>query len=151
MLLTHQDLDSRMRYENAGNTLERLFQFGGVIPIINENDSVAVEELNFGDNDLLSAEVAMLCRASLLVILTSVDGLLASDGTRIAEVSDIEAVRSLATREGGVYSRGGMVSKLEAASFARQAGIPTVIGSGLRAGLLWQAVKGESVGTRFTV
>jgi glutamate 5-kinase len=151
MLLTHQDLDSRMRYENAGNTLERLFQFGGVIPIINENDSVAVEELNFGDNDLLSAEVAMLCRASLLVILTSVDGLLASDGTRIAEVSDIEAVRSLATREGGVYSRGGMVSKLEAASFARQAGIPTVIGSGLRAGLLWQAVNGESLGTRFTV
>jgi glutamate 5-kinase len=93
----------------------------------------------------------MLCRASLLVILTSVDGLLASDGTRIAEVSDIEAVRSLATREGGVYSRGGMVSKLEAASFARQAGIPTVIGSGLRAGLLLQAVKGESVGTRFTI
>ena len=149
LLLTHQDLDSRMRYENARNTLERLFRFDRVIPIINENDSVAVEELNFGDNDLLSAEVANLCRASLLVILTSVDGLLAGDGTRIADVSDIEAVRSLATREGGVYSRGGMVSKLEAASFARQAGIPTVIGSGLKAGVLLQAVKGESVGTRF--
>jgi glutamate 5-kinase len=131
LLLTHQDLDSRMRYENARNTLERLFQFGGVIPVINENDSVAVEELNFGDNDMLSAEVAMLCRATLLVILTSVDGLLANDGTRIAEVNDIESVRSLATREGGVYSRGGMISKLEAANFARQAGIPAVIGSGL--------------------
>jgi glutamate 5-kinase len=151
MLLTHQDLDSRMRYENARNTLERLFQLGPVVPIINENDSVAVEELNFGDNDLLSAEVAMLCRAALLIILTSVDGLLDTDGTRIAEVAEIEPVRSLATREGGVYSRGGMVSKLEAASVARQAGIPTVIGSGLRAGVLLKAVKGEPVGTRFTV
>jgi glutamate 5-kinase len=151
LLLTHQDLDSRMRYENARNTLERLFQFGGVIPVINENDSVAVEELNFGDNDMLSAEVAMLCRATLLVIMTSVDGLLANDGTRIAEVNDIESVRSLATREGGVYSRGGMISKLEAANFARQAGIPAVIGSGLRPGVLLRAVKGESVGTRFAV
>ncbi len=151
LLLTHQDLDSRMRYENARNTLERLFWFGRVVPIINENDSVAVEELNFGDNDMLSAEVAMLCRATLLVILTSVDGLLANDGTRIAEVNDVESVRSLATREGGVYSRGGMISKLEAANFARQAGIPAVIASGLRPGVLLQAVKGESVGTRFAV
>lgn len=151
LLLTHQDLDSRMRYDNARNTLERLFRFGGVIPIINENDSVAVEELNFGDNDLLSAEVAILSRAALLVILTSVDGLLASDGSRIAEVNDIGAVKSLATREGGVYSRGGMVSKLEAADCARQAGIPTVIGSGLRPGVLLEAIKGGSVGTRFSV
>jgi glutamate 5-kinase len=151
LLLTHQDLDSRMRYENARNTLERLFQFGRVVPIINENDSVAVEELNFGDNDLLSAEVAILSRAALLVILTSVDGLLGNDGATIAEVNDIDAVKSLATREGGVYSRGGMISKLEAAGCARQAGIPTVIGSGLRPGVLLQAVKGESVGTRFPV
>jgi glutamate 5-kinase len=83
--------------------------------------------------------------------LTSVDGLLASDGTRIAEVNDIEAVRSLATREGGVYSRGGMVSKLEAANCARQAGIPTVIGSGLRPGVLLEAIKGGPAGTRFSV
>jgi glutamate 5-kinase len=76
---------------------------------------------------------------------------LANDGTRIAEVNDIESVRSLATREGGVYSRGGMISKLEAANFSRQAGIPAVIGSGLRPGVLLRAVKGESVGTRFTV
>jgi len=151
LLLTHQDLDSRMRYENARNTLERLFRFGSVVPIINENDSVAVEELNFGDNDLLSAEVAILSRAALLVILTSVDGLLGNDGSTIAEVNDIDAVKPLATKEGGVYSRGGMVSKLEAAGCARQAGIPTVIGSGLRSGVLLRAVKGESVGTRFPV
>jgi glutamate 5-kinase len=151
LLLTHQDLDSRTRYENARNTLERLFRFGCVIPIINENDSVAVEELNFGDNDLLSAEVAILSRAELLIILTSVDGLLGSNGETIAQVTDIEAARSLATHETGVYSRGGMVSKLEAAAYARQAGISTIIGSGLRAGALLKVVKGESVGTRFPV
>src|SRR5258708_17213794 len=99
-----------MRYDNARNTLERLFRFGRVIPIINENDSVAVEELNFGDNDLLSAEVAILSRAALLVILTSVDGLLATDGTRIAEVNDIEAVTDLASREGGGRFRAGTIS-----------------------------------------
>jgi glutamate 5-kinase len=151
LLLTHQDLDSRTRYENARNTLERLFRFGSVIPIINENDSVAVEELNFGDNDLLSAEVAILSRAELLIILTSVEGLLCNTGEPIAEVTDIDAARSLATHETGVYSRGGMVSKLEAAACARQAGIATVIGSGLRPGVLLQAAKGEAVGTRFPV
>ena len=76
LLLTHGDLDSRMRRENAGNTLERLLDGGNMVPIINENDSVAVEELRFGDNDHLSAEVAMLAGANLLIILTSVDGLL---------------------------------------------------------------------------
>lgn len=151
LLLTHQDLDSRTRYENARNTLERLFRFGGVVPIINENDSVAVEELNFGDNDLLSAEVAMLSRAELLVILTSVDGLLGPDGEMIPEVHDIEAAVSFATHETGVYSRGGMVSKLEAAKCTRQAGIPAVIGSGLKPGILLKAARGESVGTRFPV
>ena len=151
LLLTHQDLDSRTRYENARNTLERLFRFGSVIPIVNENDSVAVEELNFGDNDLLSAEVAILSRAELLIILTSVDGLLGNGGQTISEVTDIEAARSLATHETGVYSRGGMVSKLEAAAFARQAGIATVIGSGFQAGILLRAANGESVGTRFPV
>ena len=151
LLLTHQDLDSRTRYENARNTLERLFRFGNVVPIINENDSVAVEELNFGDNDLLSAEVAILSRAELLVILTSVDGLLGPDGETIPEVHDIEAASSLATQETGVYSRGGMVSKLEAAQCTRQAGIPTVIGSGLRPEVLLKAARGESVGTRFPV
>src|SRR5258708_20607319 len=128
LLLTHQDLDSRMRYDNARNAREGVFRFGRVIPIINENDSVAVEELNFGDNDLLSAEVAILSRAALLVILTSVDGLLATDGTRIAEVNDIEAVRALATREGRVYSRGGIIRKLESAHCARQPRIPPLIG-----------------------
>ena len=75
LLLTHGDLDSRTRHANAKSTLNRLLQSGNVVPIINENDSVAVEELKFGDNDRLSAEVAMLADADLLILLTSVDGL----------------------------------------------------------------------------
>src|SRR5690606_10173569 len=86
LLLTHDDIDSKRRRANAKNTLERLLSVGKVVPIINENDSVAVEELNFGDNDRLSAEVALLARADLLVILTSADGLLDGKGRRLKSV-----------------------------------------------------------------
>jgi glutamate 5-kinase len=149
LLLTHQDLDSRTRCQNARNTLERLLRFGNIVPIINENDSVVVEELRFGDNDLLSAEVAILSRADLLVILTSVEGLLGEDNQLIPEVTDIDAVAGLAKRETGVYSRGGMVTKLQAAKLAVRAGIPVVIASGLRENVIRSAVGGAMVGTRF--
>jgi glutamate 5-kinase len=149
LLLTHQDLDSRTRCRNARNTLERLMRFGNIVPIINENDSVVVEELNFGDNDFLSAEVAILSQADLLIILTSVDGLLGENGQLVPEVTNIDAVAGLAKRETGVYSRGGMVSKLQAAKVAVQAGIPVVIGSGLRPDVIKTAVTGGIVGTRF--
>ncbi len=149
LLLTHGDLDSRTRYGNARNTLERLFRFRTVVPIINENDPVAVEELRFGDNDRLSAEVALLCRAELLIILTSVPGLLDGAGARLPEVRDVEAVRMLATRETGVFSQGGMVTKLQAMRTVLAAGIPGVIASGFEAGILRQIVEGAPVGTRF--
>jgi glutamate 5-kinase len=149
LLLTHQDLDSRTRCHNARNTLERLLRYGNIVPIINENDSVVVEELKFGDNDLLSAEVAMLSRADLLIILTSVEGLLGQDHQLIPEVTDIDAVAGLAKRETGVYSRGGMVTKLQAAKLAVRAGIPVVIASGLRQNVIKAAINGEPVGTRF--
>ena len=84
LLLTHDDIDSRMRRQNAFNTIERILQAGNIVPIINENDTVAVEELRFGDNDRLSAEVAHLVNANLLLLLTSSDGLRDSDGRRIA-------------------------------------------------------------------
>jgi glutamate 5-kinase len=148
LLLTHQDLDSRTRCQNARNTLERLLRFGNIVPIINENDSVVVEELKFGDNDLLSAEVAMLSRADLLVILTSVEGLLGEDNRVISEVTDVDTVTGLAKRETGVYSRGGMVTKLQAAKIATRAGIPVVIASGLRPNVIKSAVNGDMVGTR---
>jgi glutamate 5-kinase len=151
LLLTHQDLDSRTRYQNARNTLQRLLRFGNVVPIINENDSVAVEELKVGDNDRLSAEVAILSRADMLVILTSVDGLLDGHGKRVPEVTDLGPVFHLATGDSGRHSTGGMITKLQAVQMATEAGIPTVIASGLRPGILAAAINGGPVGTRFLV
>src|SRR4029077_425600 len=92
LLLTHSDLDSRARHANARNTLQHLLAQKNVVPVINENDSVAVEELNFGDNDRLSAEVALLVEADLLFLFTSVDGVLDGTGKPVTEVRDFEAV-----------------------------------------------------------
>jgi glutamate 5-kinase len=119
------------------------------VPIINENDTVAVEELRFGDNDLLSAEVAMLADADLLILLTSVDGLCDSAGRRVPVVSEIEKVTRYARREKGRLSVGGMISKLGAVKIAVNAGIPTVIASGLKSGQLARIVAGADCGTRF--
>src|SRR4029077_12158806 len=98
-----------MRYDNARNTLERLFRFGRVVPIINENDSVAVEELNFGDNDRLSAEVAILVEADLLIILTSVDGLQDAAGNIVPLVEDFGEIAGFVRADKGHVSTGGMV------------------------------------------
>jgi glutamate 5-kinase len=151
LLLSHQDIDSRTRYQNARNTLERLFRFRTVVPIINENDPVAVEELRFGDNDRLSAEVAILSDADLLIMLTSVQGLLDEESRLISTVTDVEAVSHLARTDVGAYSRGGMVTKLQAAKMALQAGIPSVIASGFESGIMAAAVEGKPAGTRISV
>ena len=154
LLLTHQDLDSRTRYANAQNTLNRLLEHRGIVPIINENDSVAVEELRFGDNDRLSAEVAILARADLLVVLTSAEGLTrAADGRGepIPFVEDVDEVMHLASHEKGRLSTGGMATKLQAVKRAVDAGIPAVIANGRTPGLLERIVRGETVGTRFDV
>ncbi|SRR5581483_7396415 len=149
LLLTHGDLDSRTRYRNAKNTLQRLLACKNLVPIINENDSVAVEELRFGDNDRLSAEVAQLADAQLLILLTSVDGLLDSDSKRVPLVENIEHVAKFAREEKGRLSVGGMISKLEAVKLAVHAGIPTVIASGRREGMIPAIVAGKPIGTRF--
>lgn len=149
LLLTHGDLDSRTRHRNAKNTLGRLLESKAVVPIINENDSVAVEELRFGDNDRLSAEVAMLAEADLLIILTSVDGLLDAENARIPVVADIGAVSRFVREDKGKLSVGGMVSKLDAVKLAVRAGIPVVVANGRRAGLIPRIVAGANVGTRF--
>ncbi len=150
LLLSHQDIDSRTRYQNARNTLERLLRFRTVVPIINENDPVAVEELRFGDNDRLSAEVAILSDADLLIMLTSVHGLIDEENRLISKVTDVEAVSHLARTDTGAYSRGGMVTKLQAAKMALQAGIPSVIASGFEPGVMAVAVEGKPVGTRIS-
>jgi glutamate 5-kinase len=149
LLLTHSDLDSRLRRENARNTLERLLAATDVVPIINENDSVAVEELNFGDNDRLSAEVATLAQADLLLILTQVDGLLDEAGKVIPLVRDVDRVRGLVNETKGRFAVGGMVSKLGAVKMAVDAGITTMIIDGRRADGIAAAVGGKKIGTRF--
>ena len=149
LLLTYSDLDSYVRRANAGNTLERLLSAGNVVPIINENDSVATEELTFGDNDRLSAEVATLAGADLLIIFTQVDGLLDAGGKVIPLVRDVDRVKKLANGNKGRFSRGGMISKLEAVKMAVDAGITTVIMNGRHPDLIPAVVAGERVGTRF--
>jgi len=149
LLLTHGDLDSRTRHRNARNTLEHLFARRTVVPIINENDSVAVEELRFGDNDRLSAEVAVLAKAEKLILLTSVDGLLDRDGQTVALVAEVAQVAGLAREEKGRFSVGGMASKLEAVKLALDAGISTHIASGRKARQIEAILAGRAAGTRF--
>jgi len=155
LLLTHDDIFSAGRRRNAGVTLSRLLDSPGVVPIINENDSVAVEELRFGDNDRLSAEVARLVRARLLVLLTSADGLLAAPSRRgglprrIPSVTDIRQAFRHVTPEKGEHSTGGMSAKLQAVETAVKAGIETVIAHGRKRGRIAGAVAGDDVGTRF--
>lgn len=149
LLLTHSDLDSRVRHANARNTLLRLFAGKNVVPVINENDSVAVEELNFGDNDRLSAEVAQLVDANLLLLLTSVDGVLDAAGRVVPEVRDIGEVGGLVRNDKGRLSVGGMTTKLQAVKIATEAGIAARILNGRTPGIIAQAVKGGRIGTHF--
>lgn len=148
LLLTHDDIDSRQRRVNAENTLRELLSYPRVVPVINENDSVAVEELRFGDNDQLGAEVASLCRADLYLILTRSDGLRAG-GVRLGTVTDVAAARAHVTGERGEHSTGGMGSKLDAVESATSAGIETWILDGMQPGRMAAALAGEDTGTRF--
>ncbi|MEI9896694.1 MAG: glutamate 5-kinase [Chthoniobacter sp.] len=146
LLLTYSDLDSRLSYQNVRNTLARIFERKTVVPIINENDSVAVEELKFGDNDKLSAEVAVLVEADILILLTSVDGLLDKSGRIVRVVEDIDRVAGFARNEKGKFSVGGMISKLQAVKVAVDAGISTFIAGGRNAGRIPAIAAGKPVG-----
>lgn len=148
LLITNEDLQQPGRRGNLQNALRRLAEFGNVVPIINENDSVAVDELKVGDNDRLSAGVAEVSGADLLVLLTSVDGLEAGDGSLIAEVSDVDLVLEHVRSETGSLSVGGMASKLLAARSAVNAGIEVVIANGRRPEQLPELVAGGGTGTR---
>lgn len=149
LLLTHGDIDSRTRRANAHNTLERLLEAGDIVPIVNENDSVAVEEVRFGDNDRLSAEVALFVGASRLLILTSSDGLTDGSGRRVPIVRDIRKAFALVRPGQGAFSVGGMRTKLEAVQTVLEAGIPAAILDGRRPEGIAGAAQGRDVGTRF--
>ncbi|MGD2062691.1 MAG: glutamate 5-kinase [Nitrospirota bacterium] len=155
VLLTHDDTHSRQRFVNARATFEALLQ-RGVVPIVNENDTVSTAEIRLGDNDHLSAQVAHLVDADLLVLLTDIDGLFTADpnldpdATRIDEVTQIDG--PLLDLAGGSYSTvgsGGMRSKVLTARQAGRYGIATLILNGHRDGQLGHAFQGDPIGTLF--
>ncbi|MEK6679187.1 MAG: glutamate 5-kinase [Nitrospirota bacterium] len=154
VLLTHDDLSDRHRFLNAKNTLQTLLEYNA-IPIINENDTVAVDEIKFGDNDNLSALVTNLVEADLLVILTDINGLynkdpkINKDAELIPVVDDIDKFVSAAGRTSGIYGTGGMQTKLEAAKKAAHFGVPTIVANGRERNVLKKIFSGEDIGTLF--
>lgn len=154
ILLTHDDLAHRKRFLNARNTMFNLLQLG-IIPIINENDTVVVDEIKFGDNDNLSALITNLIEADLLIILTDIDGLFDSDprldqnAKCISLVKDIDEldIKENIEEPKGKWSVGGVASKIQAAQKASRFGIPTVIALGTKRNVLHHILEGEEVGT----
>ena len=144
ILLTSAEIGDRRAYVNVRNALAALFALGSV-PIVNENDATATDEISFGDNDALAAQVAVLLKARLLVLLSSVPGVLA-EGT---VVEDGAAARSVRFGPGSALGSGGMESKVAAAELAAGAGIPTVIADGGTVGAVTAALHGGAGGTRF--
>lgn len=149
VLLTREDLERRESYANACAAIERLHTLGAV-PIINENDTVAVEEIRFGDNDNLAALVCPMVQATLLVLLTDVEGLLNRNGERLREVTDLTLAHELVqSRTSPGDGSGGMGSKLAAVEIAHKAGAETVIAPASRSQVLLEVAEGADVGTRF--
>ncbi|MGL4231546.1 MAG: glutamate 5-kinase [Casimicrobium sp.] len=153
VLLTHEDLADRKRYLNARSTLLALLNHG-VIPIINENDTVTTDEIKFGDNDTLGALVANLCDAQVLVLLTDQRGLYTADPRKNANAQFISVGRAddmqyeaMAGGTGTGISKGGMLTKILAARRAANTGIHTVIASGHEVDVLRRLLQGESIGT----
>lgn len=152
VLLTHDDFADRSRYLNARATLQTLLDFG-VVPVINENDSVATEEIKLGDNDMLSAMVASALAADVLVLLTDQDGLLERDpkvdpdAPLVSDASADDPKLDDYAGGGGVLGRGGMVTKLAAARLAARSGTHTVIANGTLDGVLLALAQGAEVGT----
>jgi glutamate 5-kinase len=155
VLLAASDIAARTNYLNARQTLRRLIEWG-VVPVVNENDTTATDEITFGDNDFLAAQVALLLDARLLVLLTDTDGLYSADpranpdAELIAEVTDFAELEGLEIGDRtSVFGSGGMRSKVAAAEMASEAGIPAVICNGTTMGTLTLAAAGERVGTSF--
>jgi glutamate 5-kinase len=155
VLLTFFDMSARMHYLNARHTLRKLLDWR-VVPVINENDTTATDEISFGDNDFLAAQVAILLGADLLVLLTDTAGLHTADPRRDPSARLVEVVRDfeeLERYEIGVSTSplgsGGMRSKVVAAEMATAAGIPALITSGIDPGAVARALSGEASGTRF--
>ncbi len=155
ILLTHEDLSSRKRYLNARNTLHTLLSWS-VVPIINENDTVSIEEIKLGDNDNLAAMIALMLDADVFINLTDIDGLHTrdprchADAELITRVSTINrTTEKLASDIAGALGTGGMLSKIKAAKKTTSAGIPMVIANGLKPNILTKLFAGRPQGTYF--
>lgn len=155
LLLTREDFDFEDRLQNLKNTVFRLLELGA-IPIINENDTVATEEIAVGDNDTMSAMVAKHSQADLLVLLSDINGLYTADPHKnpdaelISVVEEITPeIEALAGGAGSTLGTGGMATKLSAAHIATEAGVEMVIANGANPLLLYDIVEGKPVGTRF--
>ena len=155
LLITKEDVEDEKRCGNLKRAFSKLFDFGA-IPIINENDAVAVDEIVYGDNDSLSAVVATLVGADALVILTETDGLYTANpltdknARRVETVDEItDEIRSFASGDGTALGTGGMTTKLHAAEIAADAGIDTYIIKGSDARIIYDLIDGKSTGTHF--
>jgi len=155
VLLTREDVKNRARFVNARNTFEALLRFG-VVPVVNENDTVSVDEIKFGDNDQLSALVTNLVGAQLLVLLTDTDGLYTADPNRTPDAQRIPYVArvdapllALAGASKSDVGRGGMHSKVKTAQMASAYGVATIVAHGRAPDVLTRALAGEDVGTLF--
>lgn len=146
ILVGRDDFDSRERFLNIRNCLTCLHDHR-VIPIVNENDSVATEEISLGDNDILAAKLASAMRADLLVILTTVAGVETASGQILERAEDAERLAQLVRTERSAQGRGGMRTKIEAARIATRSGTPTIIGPGRPASGVARMLAGESLGT----
>ena len=155
LLITRSDFESDERRANLSNSFEKLFEFGA-IPVINENDSIAVEEIVFGDNDTLSAMVAKLVNADALIILSDIDGLYSGNPREdenaylipvVEEISD--ELMAIADTKGSTRGTGGMVTKLHAAQIATEAGIDTIVMNGAQPEDIYRLLDGRQTGTYF--
>ncbi len=157
ILLTYWDLDSRQLYANTQATLKYLLSLKTCVPIVNENDALSFEEIEmlnrFGDNDRLSAHVALLAKATTLIILSSIDGLYENpdaSGDLIPYVAKIDkTIEASAGSTRSQRSVGGMISKLQTAKMVMQSGIPMILANGRRKNVLTDLHRGEAIGTLF--
>lgn len=155
VLLTGDDFTHENRKKNFENTILRLIEFG-VIPVVNENDTIATDEISVGENDTLAAMVACSVDADLLILLSDIDGLYTKDPHKCDDAKLIPLVmeltpeiQELAEGEGSGLGTGGMITKLQAAKIAMEHGFDMVIANGARPRRLYNIVEGETVGTRF--
>lgn len=154
ILLTYRDFENPVANENTRNTIKRLWEVG-YIPVVNENDTVSIEEIVLGDNDKLSALTAVITDASLLVLVSDIDGIftanphLNSDAKLITDVSDLDSIMQYVEEKESTLGTGGMTSKINAADICMQAGVEMWIVNGQRPNYILQAMRGEIPHTKF--